>query len=344
MASVTRWVAGLWLLVALLAGSGATPALAEFKSGPWTGNAYAQNDGKFERCVITSDHADGMRLGFGKSHEGAFEIWLMNETWDMEPGKPRSVTLWVDDQGKRSGNFQTVSKEAMAAQFAGDNELVDLLKRGNVLHVETPDRSLTFKLTGTFKAIGELEQCWSQAMQASAGGRTGQAGAPPAAPAKGMDLLALSPRDFAGQVVTSGEDGYFTIPEQVPEAMRKWNAALIWSVKGDAGVGLSTGVGSNPDIESLRTDLVRQKEAKCTGDMESSSDVRTLPATAIQVKRVEIRCSDIGNGSGVTEIFSFYPHLSGQLLVISHVSNDRELAAEADGEFAKRVTTILTAQ
>lgn len=346
MASVTRWTAAFALLVAVLATSGATPALAEFKSGPWTGSAYATKEGKFERCVITSEHPEGMRLGFGKSLEGAFEIWLMNKSWTLEAGTPQPVTLWVDDQRKRNGNFQTVSKGVMAAQFVGDTELVDSLKKGNVLHVDAPFGSVSFKLKGTFKAIGELEQCWAQSTRAvAAGNQAAQAQkSGPAKRAKGMDLLALSPRDFAGQVVTSEKSDYFTVPQQVPETMRKWNAALLWNIKDGAGVGLSTGVGSNPDIEALRTDLVRQKQPRCKGDMASSSDIRSLPGTAIQVKRVEIRCSDIGNGQGVTEVFSFYPHLSGQLLAISHISNDRKVAVEADGEFARRVTAILGAK
>lgn len=342
MASSVRWWAAVTLLVAVCFAGGTLSARAEFKSGPWTGSAYAQKDGKFERCVITSDHPDGMRLGFGKALDGSFEIWLMNKGWNLEAGKPQPVTLWVDDQRKRSGNFQTVSNGAMAAQFVGDAELVESLKRGNVLNVQIPAGSLKFKLAGTFKAIGELEQCWAQSARASAGTAAApQGGAPKRV--KGMDLLALPPRDFAGQVVTSGS-AYFQVPEQVPETMRKWNAALIWNIKGQSGVGLSTGVGSNPDVEALRTDLVRQKQAKCKGDMASSSDIRTLPGTAIQVKRVEIRCSDIGNGNGVTEVFSFYPHLSGQLLVISHISDDRNVAIAADGEFAKRVTAILKAK
>lgn len=340
MASVHRSRAVLWLLAAVLTAGLAMPALAKFESGPWTGNAYAQKDGKFERCVITSEHADGMRLGFGKAADGSFEIWLMNKAWNLEAGAPQAVTLWVDNQRKRNGKFQTVSKEAMATQIKDAAELVESLKRGNVLHIDTAIKSMSFKLTGTFKAIGELDQCWSQSTRSAAGGKA------PAAPVKrvkGMDLLSLSPRDFAGQVVTSTKSDYFTVPPQPPANMRKWNAALIWNIKGDAGVGLSSGVGTNPDVESLRNELVRLKQPGCRGEMASSSDIQTLPGTAIQVKRVEVRCSDIGDGKGVTEVISFYPHLSGQLLVVSHIASDRAVAAAADGEFAKRVTAILKA-
>lgn len=343
MASVYRSGTLMWLLAAVLTAGAAMPALAKFESGPWTGNAYAQKDGKFERCVITSEHADGMRLGFGKAADGSFEIWLMNKSWNLEPGAPQTITLWVDTQGKRSGNFQTVSKEAMATQIKDAAGLIESLKRGNVLYIQTPLASMSFKLTGTFKAIGELDQCWAQSSRGAAGGGQAAAAAP-AKRVKGMDLLSLTPRAFAGQVVTSANNDYFTIPAQPPENMRKWNAALIWNIKGDAGVGLSSGVGSNPDIESLRTELVRLKQPGCRGELASASDVRTLPGTAIQVKRVEVRCSDVGDGNGVTEVISFYPHLSGQLLVVSHIAGNREAAQAADGEFAKRVTAILKAK
>lgn len=345
MALVSRWIAGVWVLSAILVAGMSTPAFAKFESGPWTGNAYAGNTGKFERCVITSDHPNGMRLGFGQAADGSFEIWLMNKSWTLQPGTAQKVTLWVDGGGKRTGNFQVVSKEAMAAQFGPDGaQLSESLKRGSILHVTAPNATIDFKLTGTFKAIGELEQCRAQ-NTGNAGAAPGGTAASPAAPAKrvkGMDLLALSPQDFAGQVLTSGQPGFFTIPKAVPEMMRKWNASLLWSVKN--GIGLATGVGSNPDVESLRDNLVQQKKPKCKGEMTSASDLRTLPGTAIQVKRVEIRCSDVGDGKAVTEVFSFYPHLSGQLLVISHVSADRATAFGADEEFAKRVIAILTAK
>ncbi len=350
MASVIRWMAGSWLTAAILVMGFSAPAFAKFESGPWTGSAYASNSGKFERCVMTSEHPNGMRLGFGRSVDGAFEIWLLNKAWELQPNTAQHVTLWVDGGAKRTGDFQVVSRDAMAAQFGADGAaLAEALKRGNVLHVTTATQAIDFKLTGTFKAIGELDQCWSQSASGApaaakptkpAAGAAKPAG--PAKRAKGMDLLALSPRDFAGQVVTSGKPGFFTVPENLPEAMRKWNAALLWNVTD--GMGLATGVGSNPDAEALRDNLVQQKKPKCKGEMTSSADARALPGTAIQVKRVEIRCSDIGDGKGVTEVFAFYPHLSGQLLVISHVANDRKVAAAADEEFAKRVIAILTAK
>lgn len=354
MVSVIRRMAGLLAVSVVLSAIGTGSAFAEFKSGPWTGGAYAGKDNKFERCVITSEQPNGVTLGFGKFIDGAFEIWLTNKSWNLTPNTPQHVSLWVDSLDKRDGNFQVVAKNTMAGQFSvKDTKLADELKRGSVLHMTTPGGAFDFKLTGTSKAIGDLEQCWAensraggaaqnQAGQNQAGQK--QAGQKPVGRVKGMDLLALTPRDFAAQVVTSGKAGYFTIPDKMPDAMKQWNAALVWNADGDKAIGLVSGVGSNPDVQVLRDDLVRQKKPRCKGDMASSSDVQTLPGTAIQVKRVEIRCSDIGNGTGVTELFSFYPHLSGQLLVISHISRDRAMAVQADGEFAKRVIAILTAK
>jgi hypothetical protein len=335
MTSAIRRVAKMLVAAAIVTVVGATSAQAAFESGPWKGNAYARQDGVFERCVITTDHPNAMRLGFAISAGGVFEIWLMNKGWALQPGQPQQVTLWVDNGGKRTGNFENVSSEAMAAQFVSDQQLVDALKRGNVLHVTTPTGSYDFKLTGTFKAIGELEKCWAQS--------TGRAPAASAGrPVTGMDLLSLPPREFAGRVITSQRDSFFKIADENPEAMRRWNAALIWMMEG--GLGMASGESTNPTLAALRDNLAQQKQQSCKGEFSASANTVDMAGVAVQVKRVEVRCSDIGDGTSVTEVFSFYPHLSGQLLVILHVANDPAVAVRADAEFVKRARAILLAR
>lgn len=344
MASVTRWMAGLGVSAVILAAEAMSPAsAAEFKVGSWVGHDVVK-DGKFLGCEIYSPYPNGQALAFGISGRGVFEIRVTNAAWDLKPGKVE-VALWVDALPKLQGNALAAAKDSLIAPVPeGGKQFAEAIKKGNVLHVTTPQGNVDFKLTGTAKAVGELEQCYERGVGAAkpAAGRAPAAAPTPGKPVKGSALLGLSVRDFAMQVLSSGEKGYYTVERADPKLLEQWNAALLWSVKD--GFGLITGVGSDPDVEALRETLVRQKQPKCKGQITSSSDVRTLAGTAITVKRVEVRCTDVGNGDDITEVFSFYPHLSGKLLAVSHISKVRTVAAEGDAQFAKRVTAILKAK
>lgn len=347
MASVTRWMAGLGLTAAVLAAEAMSPALAaEFKVGSWVGHDVVK-EGKFLGCEIYSPYPNGQGLAFGISGRGIFEIRVSNGTWNLQPGKVQ-VSLWVDDLPKLSGNALAAAKDSIIAPVPeGGKKFADAIKKGNVLHVSTPSGDIDFKLTGTSKALTELEKCWERGMgtaQAPGGKPAAAAAAPPkpGKPVKGSALLGLPIQEFAMQVLSSGDKGYFTVERADPKLLEKWNAALLWSMKD--GFGLITGVNSDPDVEALKETLVRQKQPKCKGNLTSASDVRTLTGTSITVKRVEVRCSDVGNGEDVSEVFSFYPHLSGKLLAVSHVSKNRQVAADGDAEFAKRVAAILKAK
>lgn len=351
MASVARWGAGLWLLAAILttSGGGSAPA-AEFKSGGWTGRDVNGGDGAFKGCQIDSKHPGDRILGFGIFVPGVFQVRISDRAWGLEPGA-LPVTLWVDSGEKLSGNAVAAAKNTVVVPInKGGKAFAEALKKGNVLHVTVPDGALDFKLSGTFKAIGELERCWNAGVgtlpkSATGGAPQGaapQGSAPQIKRVKGADLLGLPLPEFAAQVVTLQDNGFFKLERASKQQLEQLSAALVWTMKG--GFGFVTSVNANPDLQLLKETLVKQKTPRCKGELTSSADIRSLPGTAVQVKRVQLRCTDVGNGDAVTEVFSFYPHLSGQLVGVSHIAKDRTVAAAADGEFAKRVTTILEAK
>ncbi len=346
MASVARWKAGLWLLAAVLTAGGSIPAsAAEFTSGAWAGRDVKAEDGVFRGCQIDSKQPGDQVLGFGIFVPGVFRVRISNKAWALEPGTV-PVTLWVDGGEKLKGNAAAAAKDTLVVPVnQGGKAFAEALKKGNVLHVTVPAGAYDFKLSGTFKAIGDLERCWDQGVAALRGSGTVPPAAAPAAEAKrvkGADLLGLPLADFAGQVITAKDDGFFKLERASQQQLEQLSAARIWSMKG--GFGFVTSVNTDPDIQLLKDSLVQQKTPRCKGKLTSSADVGGLSGTAIQVKRVELQCSDVGNGDAVTEMFSFYPHLSGKLVAISHIAKERSVAVAADGEFAKRVAAILKAK
>lgn len=343
MASVARWRAGLWLLAAILATSGgAAASAAEFTSGSWSGRDVKGQDGAFKGCQIESKFPGDQILGFGIFVPGIFQVRMSNKAWTLDPG-PVPVSLWVDGGEKLAGNAVAAAKETIVVPVnKGGKAFADALKKGNVLHVTVPAGPFDYKLSGTAKAIGELEKCWDQGVEGlRKTGAVPQAGAP-AARVKGADLLGLPLADFAAQVVTSKDDGFFKLERASKQQLEQLSAAVVWTMKG--GFGFITSVNTDPDVQLLKDSLVQQKAPRCKGELTSSADVSPLPGAGIQVKRVELRCSNVGNGDAVTEMFSFYPNLSGKLAAVSHIAKDRAVAIAADSEFAKRVAAILKAK
>jgi|GEM_PF-722490 len=348
MASVARRKAGLWLLAAVLTTSvGVSASASEFTSGAWSGRDVKAEDGLFKGCQIDSKHPVDQVLGFGIFVPGVFQVRISNKAWTLEPGAV-AVTLWVDAGEKLAGNAIAAAKDTLVVPVKeGGKVFAESLKKGNILHVTVPAGSYDFKLSGTFKAIGDLERCWDGGVATlrKAGAMPQGSAAPAPQPAKrvkGADLLGLSLADFAGQVVTSKDNGFYKLERTTKQQLEQLNAALVWTMKG--GFGFVTSVNTDPDIKLLKDSLVQQKTARCKGELSSSADVRGLPGTAIQLKRVELRCTNVGNGDAVTEVFSFYPSLSGKLVAVSHIAKDRAVAIAADGEFAQRVAAILTAK
>ncbi len=336
-----------WTLIAVLGlGLGmasAPPAeAAQINSGIWTGDAYVDNNGRFRQCVITGDYPGEPDLGFGIDAAGVFEVFLRDPTWTLTPGGIEQITIQIDDGEAITGPFEALSRNVLGTRLVDRPQLVAGFKGGSVARMSGFFGSREFKLTGTAKAIGALEACVSGAMrgiqrqQQVAVNRNRLAGV------VGDELFALGPRAFALRILMDLPQDQFVIPTDVEEASQRWRSALVWKIP--VGLGRVTTVSGDPSEEELRSALVEMKAPTCRGELTSFADLRLLPGSDKVVKHVELQCWDTGNGTTAIEAMTFYPHNTGNLLMISHIAETEEAARTADLIFLQQIGRVSARQ
>lgn len=313
-------------------------ARAAFESGIWKGDAYVSTDGKFQRCAIVGVFDSETDLGFGLGPSGVFEVYLINKTWTLEPGQAARITIKVDDRPEISGPFQVVSRDTLGTLLENHPELVKAFKAGSVATFSGFFGTVQFPLKGTTKAFAAMEKCVSEVKAGvQDGGKAAEARAR-LAKVHGADLFGLGPRAFAARVLMNLPNDQFAIPTDVQQAVKRWNAALVWRVP--QGLGLVQTVSGTPSEEELRVELTKIKEKSCSGTLASDADLRLLPGGDMVLRHVEISCTNVGNGKPAYEVMTFYPHSSGNLIVTSHIAETLEIARTADLTFVDQVGRI----
>ena len=313
-------------------------ASAAFKSGIWTGDAYISKEGQFQRCAIVGDYESDTDLGFGLAANGAYEVYLINKSWTLEPGQAAQVTIKIDDRQDVSGAFQVVSKDTLGTMMQDRPELIQAFKAGSVATISGFFGTLKFPLKGTAKAFSVMEDCVRQVKTGVQQGKKVAEAREQVAKVHGQDLFKLAPQPFAWRVLKDLPQDQFAIPRDVEQQMKRWSAALVWRI--ERGLGLVQSVGGNHSEEELRAELVKLKAPSCKGELASEADLRIMPGTETVLPHVELSCADVGNGTGAYEVLTFFPHASGNMIAISHIGETLEAARVADTAFLNQVAAI----
>lgn len=333
-----RSIAMVSAVAAALLLAATAPAAAAFKSGIWQGDAYISKEGQFQRCAIVGDYQSETDLGFGLAANGTYEVYLINKSWTLEPGQAAQVTIKIDDRPEISGAFQVVSKDTLGTLLQDHPELVKAFKAGNVATISGFFGTLKFPLTGTAKAFGQMEEC---VRQVKSGVRDGQKMAEvraQVAKVHGEELFKLQPQAFAWRVLKDLPQDQFAIPNDVEQAMKRWNAALVWRI--ERGLGLVQSVGGKHSEEELRVELAKLKAPSCQGELTSEADLRLMPGGDTVLPHVELSCTNVGNGNPAYEVLTFFPHASGNMIAVSHIGETLQIARDADVTFLNQVAAI----
>ena len=243
----------------------------------WAGGAFAvEETGQFTHCGIFRDFENGVSMVLATNPDFQTNMGLRNPDWSLEPGEDVVVQIAVDN------NFQ----QQFAARYTGDvemviptgrnEELIEQIRRGNVLTAITPIGELQFPLTGTFDAVAALFDCVETANALLERAPTVEQG--------------MTAEVLASILEASGlEEFEIASPDAVePNAMR---LSLLWST-GDIAGGLhQTRRGDTVEMEEFAEAYLDIFREACLGEFTEDEGETEVLADRYALKTVQLTCA-----------------------------------------------------
>ena len=135
------------------------PQDASFVSGVWTGEANYDPDGSFRDCTMTAQSENGILLGFVISRDFDWGLVLADDAADFEVGSTHAVLLLVDSRDPIPALAKVVDPHGILIPLEDSGPVIESMREGKVLTIQTQGMSVSFKLTGTRDAIAQLAAC-----------------------------------------------------------------------------------------------------------------------------------------------------------------------------------------
>jgi hypothetical protein len=135
------------------------PQASAFVSGVWTGEANYDSDGNFRDCTMTAEAENGILLGFVISKDFDWGLVLADEDAEFEVGSTHAVLLLIDSRDPIPAVAKVVDPHGILIPLEDSGPMIEALREGKVLTIQTEGIEVKFKLTGTRDAIAALAAC-----------------------------------------------------------------------------------------------------------------------------------------------------------------------------------------
>jgi hypothetical protein len=156
----------LFGLTPFAAAHAAEPARLATLTGVWKGGPA--KEGGADYCVQEARFSSGHLLMVGRTKAGEVNIALGIPGGGLPVGERWKVNVVVDGANPRERVATAAAKGLLVVGMGFDNEFYDRLKKGKTLNLKSSADDIGFQLSGTAKALGELEKC-AAALPASGG-------------------------------------------------------------------------------------------------------------------------------------------------------------------------------
>lgn len=165
-----------------LSAQAAEPAKLATVTEAWKGGPAREQGADY--CVQEARFSSGHLLIVGRTKAGEVNLALGIPGGGLPVGERWKVTVTADGAAPRERQAVAASKGLLVVGMGFDTEFYDRLKRGKTLNLKSAADDVAFQLSGTSKALGELEKCAAGLPDPKQGGKVasgapGGAGAPP---------------------------------------------------------------------------------------------------------------------------------------------------------------------
>lgn len=285
------------------------PPEFDIDTGGWTGGAQGDDDsGVFTHCAVSRPYGNGLTLALLMSPRYELNIGLLNPAWNLqaeeseesasetepqvdptadeeEEDQPPVALVTVDGVYEREFPARPVSDSIVMVTTGVDDQLVELLMRGNNLDVATEHGNYRFALTGTFNSIAALRGCIDTARRLAAEART-------TAPAQSTPMTGQGLVSILRQAGL--DNASVAIPDSASSPLALSYAWSLGSLSG--GVHQSPRQGQQIEIDKFTELYVDQFEATCTQAFQRSEDDSQVILDRYALKTATMQCGDDASG------------------------------------------------
>jgi hypothetical protein len=305
----------LFGLTPFAAAHAAEPARLATLTGAWKGGPA--KEGGADYCVQEARFSSGHLLMIGRTKAGEVNIALGIPGGGLPVGERWKVNVVVDGANPRERVATAAAKGLLVVGMGFDNEFYDRLKKGKTLNLKSSADDIGFQLSGTAKALGELEKCAAGLPASSGQAASGVpgAGATPFPETLSAILGAAGLREVQTLV----------FPDTPPE---KRPADYAWRVGKVLGGVRERNVAPGTDFAETTENYAKALKERCKGaGAVTLGEIERLPGVAVRSGAVD--CEGEG-GKGAVHV-SLVSYLSdvGLFAVFFHEATPAN-KAEAD--------------
>lgn len=314
-------ICGVALSVSGIAGDAAAQtAPPEFSidvSG-WKGGARpVEGTDQFSHCSISRQYGNGLTLALLLSPRYELNIGLLNPAWDLLPDEevegeaaeaepeaepeaeeedeeeeePPVAEVNIDGVYVKEFPVHAVADTILMVTTRVDEQLMDLLMRGNNLDIATEQGNYRFALSGTFNSITQLRACIDTARRLAAEARAaGGQGEPVPMNARGIVTLLTN----AGL-----ESAAIAVPDAASNPL---GLSFAWSLGTLSGGVHQSPRGREVEIDKFTELYLDQFESLCTGEFQRSENASEIFRERHALKSASLQCS---GESGTTYVSMF---------------------------------------
>lgn len=272
----------------------------------WVGGAVGRPDDprRVGYCGIRREYDDGLTVVFTMNLNSQAQVSLVSPGWTLSPGTQEEVRLRIDSVLDGEGPAIASAQNVLTIPLGEDPQLIQALREGNVLTVNSTQGESRIPLTGSSAGLAALQECVAAARDYVARAQPPPAAAAAAAPqaSGGPRRSAIVTEESLSEILrAAGLQGFRILPQdELPES----DLAFAWQVDSIIGGLLQESRGSEVAVVDFADAFIERMAALCPGQFEESLGEPQVYREIYAVMTASLQCESEDGTSFIAAVFT----------------------------------------
>ena len=136
-----------------------TSLIYNFNSYKWKGSGLVDKDtSEFDHCNVIAPYTDDSNLVFGSTADNSFVLAFSDPKWKLNEGDTYPVYLYIDKNSIGKYDAEVIDKTVLMIK-QDLRKYFEAFQYGNNLIIKASNQDITYPLTGSKKALQDLNKC-----------------------------------------------------------------------------------------------------------------------------------------------------------------------------------------